>query len=414
MRAWLGAGLTLLMIFAAKADIRDDLAFLGCELSVSGESLISLILHLEDRGTPLSDTVLEALTRRLQPDDQCDFNKQLEEIHPLLARVLSELVGQVSDREVVISWLQEKVSVQRESKEIRRESIAQTTASHVVTRFVEIKGGHFEIPEDLLRSKSAVLNQHLPYDFEVMDVPVTHMMWTSLMGGPPWTKNRHVDESEFLEVAINGRHHSIAPNHPVIGVSVHSMMEFANRLSIQNGYQPAYFVRPASGSAENGDISAKAVDFGFTENSLALMEGYRLPTEFEWAIMVLKTYERLNQLSLPERSAQLREWGWFKENSSALLREVGLKEPTMISGKKVFDLFGLVCEVTHDFPSHLVSQEMPFMQLRSMSVLQTSSLPNFQRADTVGETVQFYDTSKAAVGLRLVRTVRAHREGEGK
>lgn len=118
--------------------------------------------------------------------------------------------------------------------------------------------------------------------FEMQAEELTQKQWFEVMGENPARFSDDSDcEDEYEMIVKNGKVHQLCPNHPVEQVGWYSVIEYANRKSIQDGLTPVYDwsqVTFTPGTrAENGTLNVTGiVKMDLTKN------GYRLPTEAEW------------------------------------------------------------------------------------------------------------------------------------
>lgn len=114
-------------------------------------------------------------------------------------------------------------------------------------KFVLVKGGQFQMGSsvnEFLREKDEVLHNVAVSDFFISKYAVTQQDYENVMKtNPSHFKNK---------------------NAPVENVTWYDAVEYCNRLSIKDGYKPAYTIQ---GTTIKWDKSAN---------------GYRLPTEAEW------------------------------------------------------------------------------------------------------------------------------------
>ncbi len=152
------------------------------------------------------------------------------------------------------------------------------------------------------------------------------------------------------------------PDNPVEQVTWWAAIEFANRLSIQHGYRPAYdtneIVFHQGTSAEAGNLFPASREEGLKlkinapNNDIYQAEGYRLPTEAEYGYVLsdLPHFERAySEIS----DGELLHFGWFKVNSGGQTHPVGTTAKAFeINGHKFHDLIGNVFIWINDWHCH--------------------------------------------------------------
>ena len=113
----------------------------------------------------------------------------------------------------------------------------------------------------------------LKHSFEMMVTPVTQWMWLSLMGNNPsgWYRAipTRTEINDVQSLVINGKQIEFWPDRPVNAIGWCKAIQFANKLSIERGLQPAYIEN--SCSRDSAGINAP-------NGNIYQTEGYRLPT----------------------------------------------------------------------------------------------------------------------------------------
>ena len=176
-------------------------------------------------------------------------------------------------------------------------------------RMNSISSGVYSIGDDAqssYREDDEILHEvQIQHPFLIGTTEVTQKLYQNVMGSNPAS----FDANECSRVGNLAKEN---PNEPVYCVSWYEALEFANTLSIQEGYTPCYTI--------------------LTKNAVwaATCNGYRLPTESEWEIAA-------SQSSLSQ--------AWIKENAEGKTHEVAQKSP---NPQGLYDMLGNVWEWTWD------------------------------------------------------------------
>lgn len=413
------------------ADSKSGMLLSPCQYFVSSDGtsedrLISFLQHLEKSGPALSRERLISLLQQLTGEsDSVALKNHSKPSSSLVEHILDGLVANVQNRSVVAQWLAAYLEG-KDAIRVERARVEEETASSVrKMHFVEVKGGIFDIPKSLHGHGTKDLVIRLPYDFEVMDVPVTQAMWGQVTGDLPEWRTADIDPAELMAMAVGGEALEMVPNHPVQLVTIQSMMAFANLLSEQRGLKSVYVFEGASGSLGKGTWIAE--DVGVDGSNFSDLEGYRFPSELEWAILAVQAHKELNYLSEDQRRIRIGDWVG-KESPMNQLRAVALHRPTEVRGKFIYDLFGLVREMVHNFVEpvdiYKVADMIPIHEMRrnstvvmrsmSFSDVKSSRYSDF-RSDEFRITKSYFGGSASlltGVGFRLVRTIRKRDPGQ--
>ncbi len=173
------------------------------------------------------------------------------------------------------------------------------------------------------------------------------------------------------------------PNNPVENVSWYSAVKFANLLSEREQLEAVYELM----ETENKII----VKSNFDAN------GYRLPTEAEFQLLVGKDYPG----ALP-----IDEIAWYMSNSKTQAQEVGIKKPNVFG---LYDLLGNLWEWTNDWYEAVDSGEIDDYcgaKEGSYKICKGGSWANFE-AQLNPKFRQKYPPGKVDnnIGFRLVKSI---------
>lgn len=200
---------------------------------------------------------------------------------------------------------------------------------------VYIRGGTFEM--GCTAEQSTCSNDENPVhevtlnDFYLGKYEVTQAQWASI--APEYTPNYNVGQGN---------------NHPVYRISWYEAATFCNRLSLLEGYTPAYYFD--QGFTEPFDtLLGTAVLSGGGEADIfwdISADGYRLPTEAEWEYAARGG--ELSQGYEFSGSSDANEVAWFGNNSGNTTKPTGTK---MTNELGLHDMSGNVSEWCWDFKS---------------------------------------------------------------
>ncbi|MCL2374626.1 MAG: formylglycine-generating enzyme family protein [Treponema sp.] len=164
--------------------------------------------------------------------------------------------------------------------------------------------------------------------FYMSRFPVTQGQWYDVMGDRPSWFDGTRDWDDNPVTGVNWR------NLPVEQVSWLDAVQFANRLSVQNGRTPAYTI---AGTQVTWNRNA---------------DGYRLPTEAEWEFAARGGHGSPGNYAFSGGNVA-SEVAWYYGNSGRRTHEVGRLRPNALG---LYDMSGNVWEWVYDwfgtYPNH--------------------------------------------------------------
>ena len=292
---------------------------------ISLENLYSMVKELEQK-KPLNNPLAEDQTR----SEDNVHSEYLE------AYIKSEFV----DKDKLLILLNNFLKMKDNERKNRKASEEKTSKNHLEIEWHPVKGGNFKLKE-IWMYKDEEKQTRIDHDFEVMSTPVTLLMWKKVMGSLP------------LEYSPNQQ-----SDFPIGYVTIWSIMEFANRLSIVNGFEPAYDYKNVfqfGGSAIDGTLKAiRSNKLSSKEFEKKVMEifreslkkkGYRLPTFSEQHYLLTDRGRSKSDFFTGINENNVSNFAWYKDNSGDLIHPVAELGPLKIDGYKFYDLFGNVLQV---------------------------------------------------------------------
>ena len=248
------------------------------------------------------------------------------------------------DLSKLLAWseaaLQEKARVRVRREETR----VETKDLYYKIKLRPVPAGEFTMGEDFKK-----VSVTLTHPFEMMTSAITQNQWAEIMGANP---SSFIDGPDSETRLIQGETIQMRPNHPVENVTWWSVIVFANRLSEEHGLKPAYDLsgikfKPGTsaegGTLESEDPKANPV-INAPEGDIYRAEGYRLPTEAERERAARAATD--TKYSFGDDEKDLKDYGWFSENSNDQTHEVQSLKPNAYG---LSDLHGNVWEWGHDW-----------------------------------------------------------------
>ncbi len=182
-------------------------------------------------------------------------------------------------------------------------------------KLVYVRGGDFIMGDGYEYNNSPV---GVTLDgFYISDIEVTQSLYASVMNSNP----SHEQKGDY----------------PVENISWYDALEFCNRLSERDGFEPCYVIaEPVSDSQqESFGVKVRHVSCDFSKS------GYRLPTEAEWEYACRGgAMSKGTRYSGSDHADDVAWYGGVYGNASGL-HSGRLREPNELG---IYDMSGNVCE----------------------------------------------------------------------
>ncbi|MCL1991680.1 MAG: formylglycine-generating enzyme family protein [Spirochaetes bacterium] len=191
-------------------------------------------------------------------------------------------------------------------------------AENSLVEMVRIPGGTFLMgspPDEIGRwGNEGPQRQVTISPFYMGRFPVTQEQWTAVMGGNP---------SFFSWGPAPGE---VQGRRPVESVSWYAVLVFANRLSIMEGFSPAYSIGGSTNPDDWGPLPSSRDAAWDAVEIVAGSTGFRLPTEAQWehAARAGTATAFSNGAEDWSDAASIYDIGWFSFNSGEATRQAGL------------------------------------------------------------------------------------------
>ena len=354
--------------------------------------LRSLISHLETEKRIINPIPHQKINDRLL------FQQSKDEIHYQNIQNYLDDLSDSLDKEQILRWAINFLRIKQQGDKERQANKKETSIAKIEMKFYPVypDGKPFEVDTN----KTMV---ELTRPFEVMTTPVTQWMWAEKMGTNP---SHFSTGPASVKMQINKKEVQLQPDHPVEMVSKWSVLMYANRLSIERGYQPVYdfnevkFKPGTSAEAGNLEVESGTVRIRAPNDDVYQTNGYRLPTEAEARYLVKPEVGREFYFDLKEYSYH----AWYDQNSTGSTQNVGLRSPRIIDSYEFYDLIGNVWVWTHDFynGSSADNSRPRYIGTVVGGAFNCVALKNYFN---ISSGVMAHSTSNN-IGFRLVRTLK--------
>jgi uncharacterized protein YjdB len=200
-----------------------------------------------------------------------------------------------------------------------------------------------------------------------------------------------VETGVFHNSGIDPDTKEVLGNGPMASISWYEALVFCNRLSMQEGLDPAYLINGSTNPAAWGAVPVQP-ESSPTWDAVQIVagsNGYRLPTYVQWVYACRAGTTTLYNLG----NTWSGDWGWYFLNSGSKTHEVGLKLPNAWG---LYDMHGNVNEWCWDW-----ELEGSYRMYCGGAYYTPDNGRSLQSEGSSGSAVPAYRASD--IGLRLVR-----------
>ncbi len=316
----------------------------------------------------------------LTHDDLIDLLKAVEEeeelINPFMHKNVSvenEKYGEIFqeyideaelDFQDIEEWLKKKLKVQDKIIVEQKAVVKETAYLYEPVELVQV-----EVQEYVVNVPGKAYRRvELTNNFEIMTTPVTQKMFEERMGYNPSSFTK--DDPRVLEYQIE------ADQLPVDSVNIIEAMQFANKISKENGYTPVYQFGFQYEKNTNGSpvikTGWKEVNYSLNEEKYNQVNqdyysqmGYRIPTYAEYEYLLY--LQGVESSLFMNGSLMDHSYPFANFSPPAWLDNVALKKPLKLEKGGIYDLIGTVSEFVWDSPMEEIKRKPLFETRNSLS-----------------------------------------------